>query len=113
MNDEQASPDMTLQQIWLRFDKLARLREDTLGLAGGDEEAEPWSMPAEKLDVLIEPIDSAMSKLAWLVADVESKDQHDLRLKTRILIECVADKEAALIVAVATSLLSDARRLLD
>ena len=75
-------PQTTLQQLWSNFDKLERLRSETAGLLDNPDDISAWSMPAESVNALIDRIDVAMSKLAWLAVDIEAinKDIWDLRV---------------------------------
>ena len=104
------SSQATLTQIWSKFEKLEKLRDETCNLSDGDNQASAWSMPVESVSALVEPIDQATTKLAWLTVDIEAADQVDIEIKTRILISCIIDKDADLVTALAKSLLRDVTR---
>ncbi len=98
--------ERTLEQLWVNFVKLQRLRSEVLSDFCLDESND---ISPELMEGILTPIASEMRQLATRAAKVGSSCQDDIEYKAVILAEFLRDEDAALRTRLAGSLVSDIR----
>mgnify|MGYP001552598533 FL=1 len=98
--------ERTLEQLWVDFVKLQRLRSEVLSdlCTGETKDVSP-----DLIEGILTPIASELRQLATRAATVGSSSQDDIEYKAVILAEFLRDDDSALRTRLAGSLVSDIR----
>ena len=101
-------PNLTLQAIWEKFDRLKSCRDEAFILASGNAPSEDWAPAHDNLQSkVIDPIDAQLYELAWAAVNLPAFTRQDLRLKALILEEYLVEDDDDLATGLTRSLLND------